>query len=120
MYFDIGPGTFVPIETSVELHKMHSEQIFIERKIIERLAEEYKNPDKFIIATGTTSLRTLETFYWLGVKSLLNEFDYSNNFVFLEQEYAYLSKNRKIKENFKLKIIFEALLEQFDKYKTNF
>ena len=55
-------GTFKPVETSnITDHQMHSEYIEIEPEVAERL-NEYKKNGKRIIAIGTTSVRTLESF----------------------------------------------------------
>ena len=85
----VGPGTFVPITTSIQEHNMHFEQIYIDKFTLNTLLEEYKKSNPFVIATGTTSLRTLETLYWLGIKSLNNEFELIDNNVILEQNYPY-------------------------------
>lgn len=63
----VSAGTFQPVKTenAVE-HTMHREQIILTRKNIENLLL----PDKFIIPVGTTSMRTLESLYWYGVKLL--------------------------------------------------
>jgi S-adenosylmethionine:tRNA ribosyltransferase-isomerase len=68
----VGPGTFVPIENSINEHQMHSEQIFVSAKTINLLNDNYHKQNNFTVATGTTSLRTLETLFWIGV-SLLNK-----------------------------------------------
>ncbi len=61
----VSAGTFQPIKTENALdHNMHSEQIIVTRKNIEHLLQK----DRKIIAVGTTSLRTLESLYWYGVK----------------------------------------------------
>jgi S-adenosylmethionine:tRNA ribosyltransferase-isomerase len=60
----VGAGTFQPIKVeNIIEHKMHNEQIVFTRKNIENLLENLGN----IIAVGTTSMRTLESIYWLGV-----------------------------------------------------
>ena len=61
----VGAGTFktILVEKLVE-HKMHQERIVIVKETIERLAQHTKP----IIAVGTTSLRSLESLYWLAVK----------------------------------------------------
>ena len=46
-------------------HEMHAEWIDVDRTFIDTLQ---KQLDKNIIAVGTTSLRTLENLYWIGVK----------------------------------------------------
>ena len=45
---------------------MHEEQIIVSRENLQHLL----SSDKFIIAVGTTSMRTLESLYWYGVKLL--------------------------------------------------
>jgi S-adenosylmethionine:tRNA ribosyltransferase-isomerase len=65
----VGAGTFKPVsETEVGKHLMHTEQILVKKALIEELQR--KNHRK-LIAVGTTSIRTLESLYWLGVKMIL-------------------------------------------------
>ncbi len=66
----VGAGTFRPVSNEqVGGHIMHTEQILIKKQLIENLL--YKK-DKKLIAVGTTSIRTLESLYWIGVKILRN------------------------------------------------
>lgn len=59
----VGAGTFKPVKSdTIEGHEMHSEFISVERNIIETLL---KHEEK-VIAVGTTSVRTLESLYYLG------------------------------------------------------
>ena len=61
----VGAGTFRPIKSgSVSSHKMHSEHFFIDTGTIEMLLRN----EGAVIPVGTTSVRTLESLYWLGVK----------------------------------------------------
>lgn len=61
----VGAGTFKPVKADTMAgHEMHAEYIDVSIAMIERVRN---NPGK-IAAVGTTSLRTLETLYWLGVK----------------------------------------------------
>jgi len=61
----VGAGTFQPIKAnSVTEHKMHSEQVVYSRQLIDGLL---KNTES-IVPVGTTSLRSLESLYWYGVK----------------------------------------------------
>jgi S-adenosylmethionine:tRNA ribosyltransferase-isomerase len=63
----VSAGTFQPVKTeNAEEHSMHPEQVVITSKNLDNLL----GPDKFIIPVGTTSLRTLESIYWFGVKIL--------------------------------------------------
>jgi S-adenosylmethionine:tRNA ribosyltransferase-isomerase len=62
----VGAGTFKPVKTEVmKDHEMHAEYFTVSKSIIKNLVD---HVDKNIIAIGTTSLRTLESLYWLGVK----------------------------------------------------
>lgn len=82
----IGTGTFVPVkENNAALHKMHSEYIIIKKELIQYLLKYNGN----ITATGTTSLRALESLYWIGVK-LLEKID---NPFFIDQWDAYTLPN---------------------------
>lgn len=63
----VSAGTFQPIKAKVIAeHPMHSEQIILTRQTIEKLLNHNGN----IVAVGTTSVRTLESLYWYGVKIL--------------------------------------------------
>ena len=65
----VGAGTFKPVKTEeIEGHKMHSEYIVVHRHTFEHLLEH----DCKAIAVGTTSVRTLESLYYIGVKLLRN------------------------------------------------
>ncbi|NIJ55265.1 S-adenosylmethionine:tRNA ribosyltransferase-isomerase [Dyadobacter arcticus] len=66
----VGAGTFLPIKVeSITEHKMHSEQIVFPKKLITELL---LHPE-MIVSVGTTSLRSLESLYWFGVKLLKQE-----------------------------------------------
>ena len=63
----VSAGTFQPIKASqVTEHPMHSEQIHVNRETIEKILLNLGN----VVTVGTTSVRTLETLYWYGVKLL--------------------------------------------------
>ena len=60
----VGAGTFLPVKSdTIGGHAMHSEPIALSRSLIETLANHH-GP---VIPVGTTSLRLLESAYWLGV-----------------------------------------------------
>jgi S-adenosylmethionine:tRNA ribosyltransferase-isomerase len=60
----VGAGTFQPVKTEdVRSHHMHEEVILIDIPTIARLRD---NGQK--IAVGTTSVRALESLYWMGVQ----------------------------------------------------
>ena len=63
----VGAGTFKPVKNeTVREHTMHAEFIDVSKTTIESLLNQENN----VIAIGTTTLRTLETLYWLGVKTM--------------------------------------------------
>lgn len=60
----VGAGTFKPVKSEeIEGHTMHSEWIAVRREIIERLIAHKGR----CIAVGTTSVRTLESLYYIGL-----------------------------------------------------
>ncbi|QNR24249.1 S-adenosylmethionine:tRNA ribosyltransferase-isomerase [Croceimicrobium hydrocarbonivorans] len=61
----VGAGTFKPVSTSVAEHEMHAEESFLDRSFIQKLKRALA-AGKAIIPVGTTSLRALESLYWLG------------------------------------------------------
>lgn len=68
----VGAGTFKPISSkSLMDHRMHAEPVLIEKKLVEKLLAHITLHHP-IISVGTTSLRTLESIYWFGVKLFEN------------------------------------------------
>ena len=66
----VGAGTFQPVKSdTMEGHEMHAEFIDVSASLIQQLIN---YTDKHITAVGTTSLRTIESLYWLGVKTISN------------------------------------------------
>ncbi|HVM89418.1 MAG TPA: S-adenosylmethionine:tRNA ribosyltransferase-isomerase [Puia sp.] len=62
----VGAGTFMPVKAeTLAGHNMHAELIEVRKTIIQLLIENLNN---HIIPVGTTSLRTLESLYWMGIK----------------------------------------------------
>lgn len=65
----VGAGTFVPVKAEkMEGHEMHAEWIEVTRETLTLLAAAGDRP---VVAVGTTSLRTIESLYWIG-NNLLN------------------------------------------------
>lgn len=63
----VGAGTFRPVKADkIGGHDMHTEHIIVSRELVNRL----QNKNNDLIAVGTTSVRTLESLYWMGVKRL--------------------------------------------------
>ena len=62
----VGAGTFQQVRARhISDHKMHCEHFSVTKETICELLENHGR----IIAVGTTSVRTLESLYWLGVKT---------------------------------------------------
>lgn len=61
----VGAGTFRPVATeTIGEHAMHSETIVVRKSLIQNLINHIGKP---IIPVGTTSTRTLDSLYWIGV-----------------------------------------------------
>ena len=61
----VGAGTFRPVATeTIGEHAMHSETIIVRKSLIQSLIKQIGKP---VIPVGTTSTRTLESLYWIGV-----------------------------------------------------
>ena len=88
----VGAGTFKPIKSeTIEGHEMHTEFISVRRSSIERIQ---KNLGK-IIAVGTTSVRTLESLYYIGVK-LASHPDATSEELVVNQWMPYEAENNRI------------------------
>jgi len=65
----VGAGTFKPVKSErIADHEMHTEFISVRRETLEKLIRH----DAKAIAVGTTSVRTLESLYYMGLKVLAN------------------------------------------------
>lgn len=61
----VGAGTFVPVkEPDARNHSMHTEQVSVSRRFL----EQWQHRSNGAIAVGTTTTRSLESLYWLGIK----------------------------------------------------
>ena len=66
----VGAGTFIPVkDPDARNHPMHAEHVTVSRSFLERWAVNREG----LIAVGTTSMRSLESLYWLGVKLISGE-----------------------------------------------
>lgn len=70
----VGAGTFLPVKNeNVSEHLMHREPFIVKKALIERILDINKNviaKNKSVISVGTTSVRTLESLYYVGVSIL--------------------------------------------------
>ncbi|MEO9005344.1 MAG: S-adenosylmethionine:tRNA ribosyltransferase-isomerase, partial [Ginsengibacter sp.] len=66
----VGAGTFKPVKSSImEGHEMHAEWMDVSTDLIQHLIQ---NMSGEIFCVGTTSVRTIESLYWMGLKIVLN------------------------------------------------
>jgi S-adenosylmethionine:tRNA ribosyltransferase-isomerase len=87
----VGAGTFQPVKTQqIADHQMHTEVIEIHKSTIEKLL---KNIGK-IIAVGTTSVRTLESLYYIGLLIEKQQFpDENHPYFFIPQWMPYQTES---------------------------
>lgn len=68
----VGAGTFQPVKSEeISGHNMHHEKVIFPKSIIQKFIQ---NPEN-IIAVGTTSVRSIESLYWLGLQLENNTFN---------------------------------------------
>ena len=66
----VGAGTFKPVKAeNMEGHEMHSEWMDVSIHFLQQLTDHI---DKDVFCVGTTSVRTVESLYWMGLKIFLN------------------------------------------------
>ncbi len=66
----VGAGTFKPVKSAnMEGHEMHAEWIDVTTNFIEQLIRNISNG---VFCVGTTSVRTIESLYWMGLKIFLD------------------------------------------------
>ncbi len=68
----VGAGTFKPVKAeTIDLHEMHCEHFSVKQTTLQHIITKLNNGK--IIAVGTTSVRTLESLYYLGLKVIRNQ-----------------------------------------------
>lgn len=108
----VGAGTFKPVKAEVmEEHEMHAEQLYITRTFLQRLLRQLDNP---VIPVGTTSMRSLESLYWLGAK-VLEQPELPMQQLHVTQWQAYESTNPPAATN-----ALQALLAYMDRQGTDY
>jgi S-adenosylmethionine:tRNA ribosyltransferase-isomerase len=71
----VGAGTFQPVKSeTIDGHTMHNEMVIIPKNTI----EDFIHHQHKIVAVGTTSVRSLESMYWLGLQIENNSFNPKN------------------------------------------
>ena len=82
----VGAGTFKPVKSErMEQHEMHAEFMDVSFSTIKNIQDHLAGP---IISVGTTSLRTIESLYWLGLK-IRNENPHKEELLHISQWEVY-------------------------------
>ncbi len=107
----VGAGTFKPVSTdTIDGHKMHSEQFHADRQLITALLGHQGQ----VTSVGTTSMRTLESLYWIGA-NLLHGYIPDTDYMVLEQWTPYRFKDSLPSKDEAL----HAILRWMDQRETN-
>jgi len=99
----VGAGTFKPvIASTIAEHDMHTEKIVVGLEMLKHLYQKIDDP---IIPVGTTSMRTLESLYWLALK--INNGD---DLLFVDQWDPYnFSDSQDLKPNEAIEVLINYL-----------
>lgn len=107
----VGAGTFKPVKSeTIEGHEMHTEYISVRRSTIERVMQNFGK----IIAVGTTSVRTLESLYYIGV-TLAAHPDATSEELIVRQWMPYEDTNNRLTPTEAL----QNILDYLDKHQLN-
>jgi S-adenosylmethionine:tRNA ribosyltransferase-isomerase len=107
----VGAGTFQPVKSkTISGHEMHAEHIYVNRDFLKKLIQ---NQGKKI-AVGTTSVRTLESLFWLGLRISKNP-QTSPHDLFVSQWEPYLDEP----VNFSTTEALQNLVDWLDRNKTD-
>ncbi|BBE19743.1 s-adenosylmethionine [Aquipluma nitroreducens] len=101
----VGAGTFQPVKSEIlSGHEMHSEHLYISRDFLKKLIGHSGKK----IAVGTTSVRTLESLYWLGLQAHQNP-EMSISDLKVTQWEAYQAETSSIEANIALQALIQLL-----------
>lgn len=105
----VGAGTFKPVKAATMAeHGMHAEWIDVSRETIENILSNLDNP---IVAVGTTSLRAIESLYWMGVKGRVLSSDWQVGNTGLFQWEAYELAENKISAGDALQSLLDWMVQ---------
>ncbi len=107
----VGAGTFVPVkEKNARDHSMHSELVVVSRSFL----EQWLKRSDGLIAVGTTSTRSLESLYWLGIKIKEQAPAASSTLSILQWDNEHLPQEIPLSES------IEALLEYCEQHELEY
>ena len=102
----VGAGTFKPVKSNTMAeHDMHGEYIVVSLDTIMYLYDQINKP---VTAVGTTSLRTLESLFWIGEK-IAQQPNLMPHELLVDQWQPYVSSNNQINAKEALKYIIDFL-----------
>jgi S-adenosylmethionine:tRNA ribosyltransferase-isomerase len=108
----VGAGTFKPVTAAtIAQHAMHEEHFEVDIEAIKILADDSKK----LIPVGTTSMRTLESLYWLALKLHLEKIAVTEDLYTLKQ---WEDKNLQGSATIQRSILFNLLLQNMDTNKV--
>lgn len=92
----VGAGTFVPVkEENAREHRMHLENVFVDLSFLKAWLQ-HSSP---VIAIGTTTTRSMESMYWLGVRLLKGDLFQPDRISLDQWEYEGLPDNVPLEES---------------------
>ncbi|MCD8270379.1 MAG: S-adenosylmethionine:tRNA ribosyltransferase-isomerase [Parabacteroides sp.] len=107
----VGAGTFKPVKSeTIEGHEMHTEYISVRRSTIERVMQNLGH----IVAVGTTSVRTLESLYYIGI-TLASYPEATSTDMIVKQWMPYEEANNRLTAAEAL----QQILDYLDKHQLN-
>lgn len=111
----VGAGTFKPVKSEeIQDHEMHTEYICVHRQTLEKLIKH----NACAIAVGTTSVRTLESLYYMGVK-LEKNLDLSEDELHVCQWEPYEGETSEMAANVTPLKAIQNILAYLDRHKLN-
>lgn len=107
----VGAGTFKPVKSNtIETHEMHTEFISVNRSVIENISANIGQ----VIAVGTTSVRTLESLYYIGIILSQNP-NAQGDELSVDQWFPYTKSNNLLSPKDSL----QHILDYLDRQKTD-
>ncbi|MBE0650139.1 MAG: S-adenosylmethionine:tRNA ribosyltransferase-isomerase [Bacteroidales bacterium] len=101
----VGAGTFKPVSSdTIDDHEMHKEKIRVKIQTLKHLLN---SAEKIIIPVGTTSMRSLESLFWMALNYFYGKEDYTK----VEQWDPY---QLEIPESFNSKVALELLIKALE------
>ncbi|NIK74821.1 S-adenosylmethionine:tRNA ribosyltransferase-isomerase [Thermonema lapsum] len=106
----VGAGTFQPVKETEDVlkHPMHEEQMVVSQDTIERFLQAKGR----IIPVGTTSMRSLETLYWLGVWCHEEKEPPSLHDFYLDKLFAYRHAQTTLSARQALEVLLDTMQKQ--------